>query len=188
MLDNAEPIEKFKRHQKSLPATYFLRIPVSVVPRLLTALLAAGVSTAADGAELEFVRFRPRLFPVVPWLSALKVFGPGDPPVPLIVVLPFDSELPAARALPVALVPLELPPALLPELCASAKEPVKASEAARMTVLLSMVVYPVGKIDKLPWLTSVPQFGGDKCGRPIALLPNATSGAAALACRRTSHR
>ena len=25
----------------------------------------------------------PRLFPVVPWLRAFEVFGPGDPPAPL---------------------------------------------------------------------------------------------------------
>ena len=75
------------------------------------ALFAAGVFTALllDVAEpgLLFGGV-PRLFPVVPWFSALDVLGPGDPPVPLIV-LPFESVDPGAPPAPVDdPVPLEL--------------------------------------------------------------------------------
>jgi len=57
------------------------------------AAFAAGVSTALPcdaGAEpAPLVCGAPRLLPVVPLLRAFAVLGPGDPPVPLIV-LPFD--------------------------------------------------------------------------------------------------
>ena len=42
----------------------------------------------------------PRLFPVVPWLRAFEVWGPGDPPVPLIV-FPLESVEPVAPLAPV---------------------------------------------------------------------------------------
>jgi hypothetical protein len=92
-------------------ACYFLTMPVSVFPRLWIALLAAGVLTAlpcvaADGALS--VRGVPRFAPVVPLVSAFAVLGPGDPPVPLIVV-PFESVDPAPAA------PDDPPPA---EVCA----------------------------------------------------------------------
>jgi hypothetical protein len=40
------------------------------------------------------------LLPVVPRFNAFEVFGPGDPPVPLIV-FPFDRVEPAAAPAPV---------------------------------------------------------------------------------------
>jgi hypothetical protein len=100
---------------------YFLRIPVSVLLRLCVALLAAGVSTALpcdDGAgPAPPVCGAPRLLPVVPRLRAFAVLGPGDPPVPLIV-LPFESDDPAAPPAPVA--PVDEPAEVAPELCARA--------------------------------------------------------------------
>lgn len=90
---------------------------MSVLLRLFTALFAAGVFTAGDEDDplLRPVWFAPRLFPVVPWFNASDVLEPGDPPVPLIV-LPFESVLPAAPpALELAPPPApepEIPPAL----------------------------------------------------------------------------
>jgi hypothetical protein len=83
------------------------RMPVLVLPKLFVALFAAGVSTAlpCEGAPCV-AETVPRLLPVVPWLSALLVFGPAEPPVPLIVC-PFERTLPAAPPGPVAAVPLE---------------------------------------------------------------------------------
>lgn len=76
---------------------------------------------------------------MVRWLRAFEVLGPGVPPVPLMV-LPFDSVLPAAPLAPVELVPPELapalPPELPPELCASAKGPDKANAAASTIALV----------------------------------------------------
>jgi hypothetical protein len=54
------------------------------------------------------------LLPIVPRFNA---FGPGDPPVPLIV-LPFESVEPEAPAAPVG--PAELPV----EVCATVSEQV----------------------------------------------------------------
>jgi len=93
---------------------YFLTMPVSVFPRFCTALLAAGVSTAlpcvaADGTLS--VRGAPKFVPVVPLFKAFAVLGPGDPPVPLIV-LPFESVDPAPAA------PDDPAEALPAELCA----------------------------------------------------------------------
>ena len=51
----------------------------------------------AAGPEVPFCV--PRLSPVVPWLRAFDVLGPGDPPVPLIV-LPFESVEPVAPLAP----------------------------------------------------------------------------------------
>ena len=53
----------------------------------------------AAGTEARFCGV-PMLFPVVPWLRAFDVFGPGDTPVPLIV-LPFESVEPAVPLAPV---------------------------------------------------------------------------------------
>ena len=58
------------------------------------ARFAAGVSTAlpempADAPALRVCEV-PRLLPVVPFLRAFEVLGPGEPPVPLMV-LPFES-------------------------------------------------------------------------------------------------
>ena len=95
---------------------YFLRIPVSVFPRLCVAALAAGVLTPrlCDAAAPELsLDGTPMLFAVVPRFSAFDVLGPGAPPVPLIV-LPFESVVPE-----VPLVPADDPPEPL-ELCASA--------------------------------------------------------------------
>jgi hypothetical protein len=55
------------------------------------------------------------LLPVVPRFNAFDVFGPGDPPVPLIV-FPFESVEPEAPAAPVD--PAELPV----EVCATVSE------------------------------------------------------------------
>ena len=80
------------------------------------AAFAAGVSTALPcdaGAEpAPLVCGAPRLLPVVPLPRAFAVFGPGDPPVPLIV-LPLESVDPAPLA-PDDLVDVPL------ELCAEA--------------------------------------------------------------------
>lgn len=89
-------------------------MPVSVLPRLCVALCAAGVSTAlpcvpAAGPDMLLFGNARKLFPVVPWLSALDVLGPGDPPVPLIV-LPFESLVPATPPAPID--PAELPEAV----------------------------------------------------------------------------
>jgi hypothetical protein len=55
-------------------------------------------------------------FTVVPWLREFAVLGPGDPPVPLMV-LPFESVDPAVPPAPAA------PPVdVAPELCARAQE------------------------------------------------------------------
>jgi len=84
------------------------------------ALLAAGVLTALPCvAEDEALSARgvPRFVAVVPLLRAFAVFGPGDPPVPLMV-LPFESVDPPP---PAPGVPAEAPPA---ELCASEQEQV----------------------------------------------------------------
>ena len=53
----------------------------------------------AAGPEALFCGV-PRLFPVVPWLRAFEVLGPGDPPVPLIV-LRFERVEPVAPLAPV---------------------------------------------------------------------------------------
>ena len=78
---------------------YFLRMPVSVMERLFTAFLAAGVVTSfpEDAGELVLglVLMPPITFPEEPRLRALSVAGVFDPPVPL-VVLPVESELPDA--------------------------------------------------------------------------------------------
>ena len=93
--------------------TYFLRMPVLVLPKSFVAPPAAGVSTAfpCDGAPWV-AEVAPMLLPVVPWFSALLVFGPGEPPVPLIV-WPLDKVPPGEPVEPVAAVPLApepLPP------------------------------------------------------------------------------
>ena len=109
--------------------SYFFRMPVSVLLRLFTALLAAGVFTAGDGDDPVPgpVWFAPRLFPVVPWFSAFDVLEPGEPPVPLIV-LPFESVFPAEPlAAPELAAPPAAPPELPPELCARVKDVLPSS-------------------------------------------------------------
>jgi hypothetical protein len=93
--------------------SYFLRIPVFVFPIVLTASFA--VLLVKEGPDDEpavfgLVSLALRLFPVPPWLKALPVFGPDDPPVPL--VLPLDSVFPE----PEPVVPPEpaAPPPLSP--------------------------------------------------------------------------
>jgi hypothetical protein len=109
--------------------SYFFRMPVSVLLRLFTALLAAGVFTAGDGDDPVPgpVWFAPRLFPVVPWFRALEVLEPGEPPVPLIV-LPFESVFPAEPLpAPELAAPPAAPPELPPELCARVKDVLPSS-------------------------------------------------------------
>jgi hypothetical protein len=92
-------------------------MPVSVLLRLFAAPFAVGVVTEFPGDEagaFGVVGVAPRLFPVVPWLNALDVLFPGEPPVPLIV-LPFESVFPVE---PLAAPELAAPPELPPELCA----------------------------------------------------------------------
>jgi hypothetical protein len=112
--------------------------------RLSTALFAAGVFTAfpedAGVLGLGLVCVAPRLFPVVPWFRAFEVFGPGVPPVPLIV-LPFESVLPAAPAAPVE------PPGAPALVCAWANEQMPNNTVmaiARRVVLTGLL--PVGGI------------------------------------------
>lgn len=107
-------------------------MPVSVLLRLFTALFAAGVFTAADdGAPAPgLVGLMPRLFPVVPWFKALDVFEPGEPPVPLMV-LPFESVLPAAPAPLLLAAPPALPAEPPPELCAYAEDKLANSRLIR---------------------------------------------------------
>ena len=75
-------------------------MPVSVVERLFTALLAAGVLTSfpEDAGELVLglVLIPPITFPEEPRLRALLVAGVFDPPPVPLVVLPVESELPDA--------------------------------------------------------------------------------------------
>ena len=64
---------------------YFLRMPVSVLPRVCAALLAAGVSTAFPweaAAGEPLVCGVPLLLPVVPWVRAFEMLGPGNPSCP----------------------------------------------------------------------------------------------------------
>jgi hypothetical protein len=105
-------------------------MPVSGSLSFCCAWFAAGVLTAfpvdaAPCAAFGAVVVAPRLLPVVPWLRAFEVLGPGPPPVPLRV-LPFDRVLPVEPVeLPTAdpaLAPAEPPPAAPPALCASAME------------------------------------------------------------------
>lgn len=76
------------------------------------ALLATGVSTAlpCEPAAGPGLCGDPKLLPVVPCRRAFEVLGPGDPPVPLIV-LPFDNVDPDAPDVPDD-----------PAVCARAKE------------------------------------------------------------------
>ena len=72
------------------------------------------------------------MFPVVPWFRAFEVFGPGDPPVPLIV-LPFDNVLPVGKLLP-------------PALWAMAESPVQsiASNAIAVNLMVPSCSWPSG--------------------------------------------
>jgi hypothetical protein len=95
---------------------------VFVLPRSFTAAFARGLLKDVDPEELLgplFTLDPPRFAPVVPWLSALLVLGPGEPPVPLLDIhpaaVPLEPDAPDAPLLP----PLEPPP---PPLCAIATE------------------------------------------------------------------
>jgi hypothetical protein len=117
------------RHNNLSFAAYFLRTPASVLPRLCVAAFAAGVSTALPGeAAEEPARLdcgAPMLLPVVLLPRAFAVLGPGEPPVPLMV-LPFERVDPADPLAPV--LPADDPADDAPEPCANAYEP-----AARLT-------------------------------------------------------
>ena len=105
---------------------------MSVLVRLLVAPLAAGVLTAFPaGAGAWLVGVVPMLLPVVPWLRALLVFGPGEPPVPLIV-WPFDNVPPGEPPAPVA-APVPLPTAPPVELLPAAPPPAALAECDART-------------------------------------------------------
>ena len=85
------------------------------------AAFAAGVSTAlpweAGAVPVPLVCGAPRLLPVVPLPRAFAVLGPGEPPVPLMV-LPFERVDPTDPPAPVD--PADDPADAPPELCARA--------------------------------------------------------------------
>jgi hypothetical protein len=95
-------------------------MPVSVFPKLCAASFAVGVLTELSEDEGLFCVV-PRLFPVVPWLSAFEVLDPGVPPGPL-TVLTFEDVFPADPRAPLTELELLKPAAALPVLCASATE------------------------------------------------------------------
>jgi hypothetical protein len=116
------------------------------------AWFAAGVLTAfpvdaAPCAALGAVVVAPRLLPVVPWLRAFEVLGPGPPPVPLRV-LPFERVLPVEPVeLPMAvpaLAPAEPPPAAPPALCARATDCCLAKCQSLMKLFSSLSLRAVG--------------------------------------------
>jgi hypothetical protein len=98
-------------------------MPVSVLERLFTALLAAGVLTAfpEDNGVLELglVCGAPIVFPEDPRLRALAVLGVLKPPVPF-AVLPPEVEPPAVA-------PVEEPP----DVCANEGEVISAKQVTR---------------------------------------------------------
>jgi hypothetical protein len=98
-------------------------MPVSVLERLFTALLAAGVLTAFpedDGVlELGLVCGVPIVFPEDPRLRALAVLGVFEPPVPF-AVLPPEIEPPDVA-------PVEEPP----DVCANEGEVMSAKQVTR---------------------------------------------------------
>lgn len=104
-------------------------MPVSVFPSFCVAALAAGVSTAlpceAGAAAPALACGASILLPAVPRFKAFEVFGPGDPPVPLIV-FPLERVEPAAPAAPVD--PAEPPVAV----CAKENEQVAKYTAAKV--------------------------------------------------------
>jgi hypothetical protein len=77
--------------------------------------------------------------PVVPWFRAFEVLGPGDPPVPLIV-LPFDSVLPPWPPAPVD------EPELLTELWAMAKLLVQT--IAVKAIAVNLMASPRAQLDQ----------------------------------------
>jgi hypothetical protein len=82
---------------------YFFSKPASVLLRLCVALFAAGVSTALPcdvaAGPVPGAFGAPKLLPRLPWRRAFEVLGPGDPPVPLMV-LPFDNVDPDVPDVP----------------------------------------------------------------------------------------
>ena len=112
-------------------------IPVSVLERLFTALLAAGVSTAfpEDNGVLVLgvVGIAPIMFPEDPRLSAFAVLGVFEPPVPF-TVLPLDVEAPDVPP------PEEEPP----DVCPKDAEVTHAKKMARVAVesFMAPSLYP----------------------------------------------
>src|SRR4030095_5356602 len=73
---------------------YFLRMPMSVLPKFFMARSAAGVSTALSWEVGAGLTEEASTSPVAAWLSALPTLAPEEPPVPLMVC-PVDKVLPA---------------------------------------------------------------------------------------------
>jgi len=97
---------------------------VSVLERLFTALLAAGVLTSlpedAGLLALGLVLMPPIAFPEEPRFTALSVAGVFEPPVPL-VALPLESD-------PLDALPVEDPP---PDICANEGDVISARQVTR---------------------------------------------------------
>ena len=73
---------------------YFLRMPMSVLPKLFMARSAAGVSTALSWEVGAGLTEEASTSPVAAWLSALPTLGLEEPAVPLMVC-PVDRVPPA---------------------------------------------------------------------------------------------
>lgn len=95
----------------------------------------------------------PSLWPVVPWPLALRLLGPGEPPVPLSVV-PFESveppPEPVAPAPPEDEAPPEPPPP--PELCAMESDmvPRRIVTTKKRTLIFHPFHMPVRRSRLLP--------------------------------------
>ena len=100
-------------------------MPVSVLERLFTALLAAGVLTAFPEDVGVFVVglvcVAPIVFPEEPRLRAFAVLGVFEPPVPLAVLAPESEPLDGP--------PVEEPP----DICANEGDEISAKQVARPT-------------------------------------------------------
>jgi hypothetical protein len=133
--------------------------------------LPLGVLPLGDGE----VFMPPIVFPEVPWLNASLVFGPGEPPVPLTVLLEVPAEDPEV-APELALLPLLPPlrppllPPLLPPLppppplCASASVEANARIVAAAIVVVSFMGVPLWFSDpeKPPIMFYVPALQRDR--------------------------
>ncbi len=106
---------------------------MSVLDRLFTAALAAGVFTSfpedAGVLVLGLVLIPPIVFPEEPRFKALSVAGVFEPPVPL-VVLTLEGELAE---------PLEDPP---PDVWASEGDAITARHATMLSVVRFTVFLP----------------------------------------------